>query len=294
MKKTIFFLLIFSQILFGQNLKRDIRKITRGKKATVAVAVRSIDRPELHYGLNGGLHVPLQSVFKFHIAMAVLADVDRGRFYLSQKIPVKASELREGTWSPLKEKYPIGDAEIPLIELLTYTVAQSDNNGADILIRLIGGPEKVQAFINGKKITDFNIAGGEAYMAENWNNQFNNWSTANSVTETLIRFYNGDLLSPDSTEFLYDTLVSTTTGKNRLIAGLPTEAVLAHKTGSSATQNGMTAAVNDAGLVVLPDGRSYAISVFVTDSKESEAVNEKIIADISKAAYQYFTSQKQP
>ena len=71
-----------------------------------------------------------------------------------------------------------------------------------------------------------------------------------------------------------------------------THAVVAHKTGTSATQNGVTAATNDAGIVTLPNGKHYAISVFVSDSKEDEATNEKIIADISKKVWDYFIKRK--
>jgi hypothetical protein len=68
--------------------------------------------------------------------------------------------------------------------------------------------------------------------------------------------------------------------------------VVAHKTGTSATQNGVTAATNDAGIVTLPNGKHYAISVFVSDSKEDEATNEKIIADISKKSLGLFYQKK--
>jgi beta-lactamase class A len=70
---------------------------------------------------------------------------------------------------------------------------------------------------------------------------------------------------------------------------LPEGTVVAHKTGSSDTNDeGMTYAVNDIGIVVLPDGRKYSIAVFVTNSYEKNEDSEKIIADISKAAYDYF------
>jgi beta-lactamase class A len=74
---------------------------------------------------------------------------------------------------------------------------------------------------------------------------------------------------------------------------LPKGTIIAHKTGTSGSnKDGLTAAVNDIGIVFLPGGRHFFISVFVTDSKEDAATNEKIIADISKAAWDYFTGKK--
>ena len=42
----------------------------------------------------------------------------------------------------------------------------------------------------------------------------------------------------------------------------------------------------------MPNGKYFLISVFVTDSKENADTNEKIIADIAKETWNYFTSKK--
>jgi len=82
----------------------------------------------------------------------------------------------------------------------------------------------------------------------------------------------------------------TETGKDRLKGQLPIGTNVAHKTGSSGTnKEGLTAAVNDIGIVFLPGGEHFFISVFVTNSKEKSEVNEKIIADIAKATWDYFS-----
>ena len=41
--------------------------------------------------------------------------------------------------------------------------------------------------------------------------------------------------------------------------------------------------------VLLPDGRSYCVAVFVTDSRETDGTNAAIAAEISRAAYECFT-----
>ena len=87
-------------------------------------------------------------------------------------------------------------------------------------------------------------------------------------------------------------MIETSTGKNRIKGQLPEGTIVAHKTGSSGTnEEGITAAANDMGIVTLPDGKHFAISVFVTNSKENDKTNEKIISDISKAAWDYFIAQ---
>jgi beta-lactamase class A len=82
----------------------------------------------------------------------------------------------------------------------------------------------------------------------------------------------------------------TSTGTDRLKGNLPEGTVVAHKTGSSGVhkQTGITGASNDIGIVFLPDGRHFFISVFVTNSKENGETNARIIADIAKASWDYF------
>jgi hypothetical protein len=159
-------------------------------------------------------------------------------------------------------------------------------------MRLIGGAPEVQKFMNSKDVKDFSIKFNEEEMHKVNDFQYQNYTTTNSMNNLLKKFYDQKIVSKTSTEFLMKTMEAASTGKNRLIAQLPENTVVAHKTGTSATQNGVTAATNDAGIVTLPNGKHYAISVFVSDSKEDEATNEKIIADISKKVWDYFIKRK--
>ena len=56
-------------------------------------------------------------------------------------------------------------------------------------------------------------------------------------------------------DFLWQTMIDTETGANKLKGMLPAKTVVGHKTGSSdRNADGMKTADNDAGLVILPDG----------------------------------------
>lgn len=81
-------------------------------------------------------------------------------------------------------------------------------------------------------------------------------------------------------------------GRKQTEGRLPAEIVIGHKTGSSdRTDEGIRIADNDAGYVLLPDGRRYCIAVFVTESEENDAANAAIAASASRAAYEYFSSK---
>lgn len=292
--KSIFNLFFFFATLFSfaqkQDLKKEINAITNDKNATVAVSVTGIDFP-LHFeNKNGEKKLPMLSVFKFHIALAVLNKVDQGKLKLDQPIFIKKADLLENTWSPIREKYPDGNIEMPLSELIKYTVAKSDNNGCDLLLRLIGGTETVQKFINNKGIKNFTIKADEAQMHKGYEFMYWNTTTTNDSNLLLMNFFDGKVLSKNSTSFLMKTMIETTTGTTKIVAQLPKGTPVAHKTGSSGKdEKGLTIAENDIGIITLPNGKHYAISVFVSDSMETEETNTKMIADISKRVFDYFS-----
>lgn len=276
---------------FAQNseLKKEINQIIKDKKATVAVSVLDFETNK-SFDINGDKALPMLSVFKFHIALAVLAQVDEGKLNLDQKIFIKKADLLENTWSPILKKYPEGNIEMPLSELLKYTVAQSDNNGCDILLRMLGGTENVQKYFDDLKVKDFTIKANEAKMHQGFEFMYWNSTTTNSANRLLKDFFDGKIVSKKSTDFLLKTIYETNTGTTKIIAQLPAGTPVAHKTGSSGKdKTGLTVAENDIGIITLPNGKHYAISAFVSDSMESEETNTKMIADISKLVFDYFS-----
>ena len=290
-KYLLLTIVLVSGFCFSQNLKKEILQITKDKNATVAVSVLDFGNDKTVH-INGNKKLPMLSVFKFHIGLAVLNEVDQGKLNLDQKILIKKSDLLENTWSPIRERFPEGDIEMPLGLLIKYTVAESDNNGCDILLRLIGGTETVQKFINSKGVRNFTIKVNEEQMHQGFEFMYLNTTTANSANQLLKDFRDKKIVSKTSTDFLMTTMLETSTGKNKIVAQLPESVPVAHKTGSSGkNEKGLTAAENDIGIVTLPGGKSYALSIFVSDSMESAETNTKMIADISKIVFDYFSKK---
>ena len=274
------------------SLRNKIQQIVSDKKAIVGVSIIGNEGKDI-VSLNGDRQFPMQSVFKFHIALAVLSQIDEGKFSLDEKIEIQKKDLLPDLYSPIRENYPNG-VILPVSEILKYTVSSSDNVGCEILLRLIGGPEAVEEYFIKNQIKDVSIKINEVKQQSDWNLQFQNWTTPNAAYETLAKFhYNrNNLLSEKSYDYIWKIMKETETGINRLKGQLPEGTIVAHKTGSSGTnKDGLTAAVNDIGIVFLPDGSYFFISVFVTESKESSETNEKIIADIAKAAWDYYSNQ---
>ena len=297
-KKNLLICLFLSPLFLissmGQvtTLKQKIEQIIDSKNAGIGVAIGGPEDRDTII-VNGAAHYPMQSVYKFHIAIAVLDQVDKGRFTIDQKIPVKKSDLLPKTWSPLRDNYPDGNITPQLKELLYYAVSKSDNNACDILIRLLGGTKEINKYLHAIGIKDVSIAATEEESAKSWEVQYTNWSTPYAAIQLLRKFHDKTLLSPKMHDLLFDLMVNSL--KDDRIKGLLPEGTrVAHKTGTSGTNpQNITTATNDIGIINLPDGKHFTIAVFVADSKYNDSANSAIIASIAKAAWDYYLDKSQ-
>ena len=99
-------------------LKNRIDSLLNGKKATVGIAVWTDKGDMLRY--NDHVHFPLLSVFKFHVALAVLDKMDKQSISLDSIVSIKASQMLPNTYSPLRKKFP--DQEISRLRLGTDAI----------------------------------------------------------------------------------------------------------------------------------------------------------------------------
>lgn len=267
-------------------LKEQIETIVTGKKATVGVAVWGPDDLEPLL-INPFEKFPMQSVFKLHLAMLVLHQVDQGKLQLSQSVAVKRAEVLQNTWAPMMKDHQGDEFTVTVEQLLQYSVSHSDNVACDLLFELVGGPQTLHAYLQSSGIQEIAVVANEAQMHADDQVQYQNWTSMKAAAQVLQLFEQKKLLSETSQALLWKWMVETTTGPQRLKGLLPADVVLAHKTGTSGVRVGKTAATNDIGVIMLPDGRPLLVAVFVKDSAESARTNEAIIAQVAQAAYQF-------
>lgn len=289
---TVFIGLLISSCANKHSLREQIQQITKNADGTIGVAIKNLATNDT-LTINNNLQFPMQSVYKFPLAIAVLKQIDDGIFSLNQPFRIDKTDLLPNTWSPLREKYPDGNVIIPLSEIISYTVSQSDNNGCDILFRLLGGPSFVNNYIHSIGVSEISIMGTEEEMHKDWNVQFTNWCKPYAMVQILDIFYQKKGLSDSSTNFLWERMVETTTGPNRIKGLLPKETIIAHKTGySGKNEDGLTAAINDVGIIELPNGQRIAISIFVSNATVDDSISERVIAEIAKATYDFYLNIK--
>ncbi|MGB8593315.1 MAG: class A beta-lactamase [Candidatus Acidiferrales bacterium] len=271
---------------FGQaGLQEQIRGIAGDAHGKVSVAC-ALPGSAANCDLDAHAHPPMQSVFKVPLALTALHLVEEGKFSLDQPIRFLPSDrILPHTHSPIQEKYPEANVDIPLRELLRLSVSLSDNVAADIVLRTIGGPAIVDAYIESIGVKGFHLEDDEQGLARDVRAQYRNWFEPAGAVALLRRISDDSPLTPEHTRILLGWMEDTSTGPQQIKGELPAGTIVMHKTGSSGTNGGITNATNDIGLITLPDGRRLAIAIFVTDSTADGATRDAVIARIAKAAY---------
>lgn len=264
----------------------DIAAMAAPAQGRVGAAF-SLMETEKAYAFHGNDRFPMQQVYQLPIALHVLTRVDRGRMALNQLVQITPKDfVKPPQHSPLRDRYPQGTS-LTLDEMLAYNVVQGDGTACDVLLRELGGPEMVDAFLELIKITEMRVLHTEKQVGARQSTQYKNFSTPVAAIQLLYAIMNPRGLKPESRALLLNWMSETTSGSQRIQGNLPPGTPVAHKAGTSGTVKGVTAATNDVGIVTLPGGRHLAVAVFIRDSKADEATREAVIARIARAAYDW-------
>ena len=288
----------------------------RAEPGTLGVAILDISTGRMR-GINADQPMPMQSVFKLPLAIAVMDAADKGRLSLDEEVTLTRDQLSVAH-SPVAEAFP-GRTDYTIEELIRAAVAQSDNTAADILLKRIGGPEALTRFFQERGIESFRVDRYEYELqpqSVGLTEFTGQWIGSDAITEAkeqlpldrqraALRIYladprdrvspadmvnilamlaNGQLLSPESTQKLMDILESTSTGTDRLKAGVPEGATVYHKTGTGASVDGVASAINDVGIIELADGRRLAVAAFLAGSDLPAGDRAAIIAEVARIA----------
>jgi beta-lactamase class A len=296
-------------------VQSEISHISQGIDGVVGVAAWRVDGRGPRILVNADQQFPMASTFKVPIAGTVLSQVDAGRLKLDQLVAVDPNMMVES--EGLAETFHHPGVSVSVENLLELMLTVSDNTATDTLEKLVGGPAVVTQWVRAQGVTglrvDRDTAGlirdfyglppGPSFPASleaglkadpnledksdkadpKFDNDPRDTSTPVAMAELLQRIYTGKALSPASTALLRDIQERNTTGKARIRARLPAGTVVAEKTGT------IGGSVNNVGVITLPrNAGKLIIAVFIKQSSKPIEDRERVIADISRALYDYY------
>jgi beta-lactamase class A len=307
-------------------LKAEFARFATMSDGSVGVAAQRI-RPDgtldPHIiALNGDTLFPMASTYKIAVAGTILSQVDRGIVSLDTMLPVNPAIVVPS--SGIAEQMPHPGVTLSVHNLLELMITRSDNTATDVLVAKAGGPQVVNAWLRSIGITgqrvDSNTAdllyramglspetlhkdgrkpeqimnaaiAADAELQERdakdlpniaFANDPRDTSTPTAMAQLLIAIRTGKALKPGTTATLLDIMTRCHTGAMRLKGMLPPGTPIAHKTGS------LNGTGNDAGIVTLPDGSMMAIAVFVMKDRKGHVSRDRIMAEATRAAFDYY------
>jgi beta-lactamase class A len=268
-----------------QQLLAQIQKISPGQES-VGAAFALVETWEF-VAVEGDRHFPMRSASSLPIAMTVLHNVDIGGLNLEQKVKVEPKDFVASYKDGIRKQYPQG-TELSIRDLLRFLVSEGDGTAGDVLLHLIGGPEQATKYLRELAVEDMVVTDYELDLVKDPELTKKNWTSAEAAVNLLKLLQGGregQALSPTSSALLLELMTNSLPEPKRIKGLLPVGTVVAHMTGTGSSENVMTGATSDVGLITLPDGSHLAVAIFLSDIRANKPTRENVIARIARAAW---------
>jgi len=269
-------------------LEREMQRLAEVAGGKVGAAVVHLETGR-RVAINGAESFPMASTFKVPVIVKLLERVDAGEVTLDQMVTIEHDDLHPGSGT-LNDLFNKPGLALSVRNLMELMMLISDNSAADVCLRLAGGPAVVTAkmkalgyeHIRVDRPTNELIADAVkdrvAFDADP-----RDTAAPDEMAELLVRIARRQLHKPASADLLLDIMSRCRTGEARLKGLLPHGTPVAHKTGTIARS------ADDVGILTLPgDAGHVAVAAFVKSSPKEAALRDRAIAEIARAAHDYF------
>lgn len=237
-------------------LEARLADLGNASPGNIGIAALDLQTGEM-VSVHGDEAFPMASTVKVAVAANYLAQVEFGRRSLDDRIGGRTAA-----------------------QLMDAMITRSDNHATDLLIRNLGGPAKIQQWLEQRNVSglrvDRTIAQLLAARRDLWD--VRDSSTPKAMVELLRRLDNGTLVQPWSRKYLLGLMARCVTGKNRMRGMLPAGTRVEHKTGTLANYS------SDVGFITLPNGRRLAVAFFARSAPN----RPQTIAAAARAVYDGF------
>ncbi len=216
---------------------------------------------------------PLASTYKLPLAMLVLARVDRGEERLDRAVPFSRGDII--AYSPTLATMPHG-GRITIARLCAAAIEQSDNTAANLLLRAVGGPAALTAYLRRIGDRTTRVDREEPSVNVTVPGDARDTTTPSAVADVLAKLVLEPLLAPRSKAMLFGWMRGATTGLARLRAGVPHGWIVGDKTGTT------DSAANDIAILWPPHGAPIVLAVYFAEVRAADAARDAAIASVAR------------
>lgn len=280
MKKLLFISAIFFSISALANTElQNLEKTFDGK-----IGVYAIDTNNNQIiAYRADERFPVQSTCKVMGVAALLKQSDKNSKLLQEQIHYTKDDLI--FWHPVTGVNILSG--MSLEALAEAAITYSDNVAMNLIIKELGGPNKVTDFSRSIGNKTFNIEHYEGDLNSNPAiNQDN--STPKDMALSLQKLTLGNSLTQAQRTQLITWMRNNVAGNKRIRAGSPLGWAVADKTGS-----GDYGIANDIGILWAPTCKPVVLSIYTVQNKKEAKKREDIIASATSIVMDEF-SKKDP
>ena len=273
---------------YRSDLEHQIGALALGNQGRIGVSAIDLSTGR-NLAVLGGQRFPMASTSKIAIAATFMDGVEQGRWTLDSQFPMLipvSSQPFSSAVAPVRN-----GPELSARELIELMITRSNNSATDALLRAVGGPSAVTAWVRHAGIKDFRLDRDIATLVRDDGKvdpasyiDERDSATPNAMAQLVTGLYQGRWLNEESRNVVLGAMERCQTGRHRIRALLPETVQVAHKTGTLSNTS------SDVGIIKTPDGRAIALAIYVTGQGSKQA-REARIANIAKAIYDGYTAE---
>jgi beta-lactamase class A len=300
-------------------LRKKVEQAVNRARGDVGVAVKHLESGT-EILINADKKFPMASTYKLPILVEIYYQAAEGRFSLDDRVEVMPSDIHIGSGAMVALFDPPG-VQLNIRNLINMAMRVSDNSAADILLNRVGPVNVTQRMKmlgldsirvdrstlemildqsgldyaqfgalparEVRKLLDSIDASAAAKADDQFNKTDKDTATPADMNRLLEMLVKGEIVDRAASDEIIAILKECQTGTARIPGLLPKEVAIevAHKSGT------ISGSINDTGIVLLPyEAGHLAITVFMKNTKATTAVRERVIADITNEAYEFFVN----
>ena len=198
------------------------------------------------------------STFKWVLAAAILARVDRAQLSLDERVSYGSADLLDN--APITTRH-VAEGFMAVGALTQAAVTVSDNTAANLLLAKLGGPAGFTEFVRSLGDSVTRLDRKEPALNSNDAGDPRDTTSPRAMVGLMRKILCGDALSPAGRDRLLGWLRACETGKDRLRAGLPRDWIVGDKTGT-----GQRGAVNDVAIALSSGRTAILVASYLSDA----------------------------
>ena len=279
-----------ARVDLSSTLAKELDRLAAERKAkTIAVAVHDLET-DFRFSLRGDRWFHAASTIKVAVLLAVFRAADEGRLRLNDSLHVRnrffsaaggtvfhVGADRDAT----PELYQSIGRTAKILVLAQAMIAGSSNLATNLLLDFLG-VEYARTVLRDARVAGVELCRGvEDHRAHEQG--IDNQATANGLLG-LLSAIRSDFLTNESKQQVIRILLEQRFN-SMIPAGLPSHAVVAHKSGEISTVS------HDIGIVYLPEREPY-VAAILTEFDPAQEGRRETVAAISEVIYRSLLARK--